>query len=72
MKLNLHPSTYPSSSAPAANQGYHNMTQTLTMLHDEDPMFSRMVQNQHFERGQVVATPDDLAKKDVCPDEWQS
>lgn len=63
MKLNLHPSTYTSSSTPAANQGYHNMTQTLTMLHDEDPMFSRMVQNQHFERGQVVATPDDLAKK---------
>ncbi len=63
MKLNLHPSTYIPSSTPAANQGYHNMTQTLTMLHDEDPMFSRMVQNQHFERGQLVATPDDLAKK---------
>ncbi len=39
------------------------MTQTLTMLHDEDPMFSSMVQSQQFERGQLVATPDDLAKK---------
>jgi CRP-like cAMP-binding protein len=63
MKFNVHPSTYSPSSAPVANQGYHNMTQTLTMLHDEDPMFSSMVQSQQFERGQLVATPDDLAKK---------
>jgi CRP-like cAMP-binding protein len=45
------------------NQGHHNMTQTLSMLHDEDPQFSRMVQTLHFERGQVVATADDLAQK---------
>ena len=39
------------------------MTQALATLHNEDPMFSRMVKAQQFERGQLVATSDDLAKK---------
>lgn len=39
------------------------MAQTLTMLHDEDPVFSSKVQTLQFERGQIVATPDELAKK---------
>ena len=46
-----------------ADQGFHSLTQALTMLHNEDPTFSRMVQPQHFERGQLLATADDLAKK---------
>ncbi|MCB0190297.1 MAG: Crp/Fnr family transcriptional regulator, partial [Caldilineaceae bacterium] len=59
----MHPSTYPSSNTSAINPGQHNMTQTLSMLHDEDPQFSSMMQTLNFERGQVVATPDDLAQK---------
>jgi len=63
MKLSMHPATYNTAASQHGNQGYYNMAQTLTMLHNEDPQFSSMVQTLHFERGQVVATADELAKK---------
>ncbi|MEZ4677924.1 MAG: cyclic nucleotide-binding domain-containing protein [Caldilineaceae bacterium] len=63
MKYNTHTSMYSQSGTSTANQGYHNLTQALTMLHDDDPAFSRMVKAQQFERGQLVAASDDLAKK---------
>ncbi|MEZ4860023.1 MAG: Crp/Fnr family transcriptional regulator [Caldilineaceae bacterium] len=64
MKLSMHPSTYTTNhNSAVATQNYHNLTQTLNMLHAEDPIFSSMVHAEHYERGQLIATSDDLAKK---------
>jgi CRP-like cAMP-binding protein len=43
--------------------GYSHMTQALTALREEDPAFNKVVTIRHMERGSVVATPDDLARK---------
>lgn len=40
-----------------------NLTQTLTSLRAEDPSFSRVVATRKVERGEVVATADDLTRK---------
>jgi CRP/FNR family transcriptional regulator, cyclic AMP receptor protein len=62
MKLTMHPSAY-NSTTSAASQGYQNLTQAFTLLHEEDPIFSNAVHTQHFERGQQVATAADLANQ---------
>jgi CRP/FNR family transcriptional regulator, cyclic AMP receptor protein len=62
MKLNMHPSVY-SSTTTTVNQSYQNLTQAFAVLHQEDPIFSSAVRAQHFERGQLVATADDLSKQ---------
>jgi CRP/FNR family cyclic AMP-dependent transcriptional regulator len=43
--------------------GASNMTQTLTALREEDPAFNKVIHVQNVERGQMIATPDDLAHK---------
>jgi CRP/FNR family transcriptional regulator, cyclic AMP receptor protein len=43
--------------------GASNMTQTLTALREEDPAFNKVIHVQNAERGQLIATPDDLAHK---------
>ena len=63
MKLNLYPPVQSSHSNFVNSQGYNNLTQAFTSLREEDPAFSRMMQAQHYERGQLVATSDDLAKQ---------
>lgn len=63
MKLNMYPSTYSPTNSPVANQGPNNLMQAFTALHNEDPTFSRMMKAQQFERGQLIATSDDLARK---------
>lgn len=63
MKFNMHPTATYSSNTGMASHGQHDLTQALTTLHNEDPMFSRMVHSQTFERGQMIATSDDLANK---------
>jgi CRP-like cAMP-binding protein len=40
-----------------------SLTQTLTALREEDPAFNRVIHALNIERGQLVATPDDLAHK---------
>lgn len=47
----------------APTPGHGNLTQTLTALREEDPAFNKVIHVQHVEKGQVVATPDDLAHK---------
>jgi len=61
MKLTMHPSAY--GSTTSTNQGYQNLTQAFTLLHEEDPVFSKAVHTQHFERGQLVAGAKDLANR---------
>lgn len=62
MKLTMHPSTYGSTTS-MVNQSYQNLTQAFALLHEEDPIFSKAVRAQHFERGQLVAAADDLSKQ---------
>ena len=66
MKLAMHPSAY-GSTASTNNQGYQNLTQAFTLLHEEDPIFSNAVHTQQFERGQLVAAADDLANQMYAP-----
>ena len=40
-----------------------NMTLALTTLRAEDPAFGKVMTTRRFERGEVVATPDDLTSK---------
>jgi CRP/FNR family transcriptional regulator, cyclic AMP receptor protein len=69
MKMNLyqHPqSNYPSgtkTTATTMSHSHNNLTQTLTYLRDEDPVFNRAIHAQHLERGQLLATADDLSQK---------
>lgn len=53
-------------ASPAVNfsgQGSNSFTQTLTSLREEDPAFNKVIHVYHYERGQLVATSDDLAQK---------
>jgi len=43
--------------------GFNSVTQALTSLRDEDPAFSKIISIRHFNRGELVATTDDLATK---------
>jgi CRP-like cAMP-binding protein len=43
--------------------GTHNLTQVLAALRDEDPAFNKVISIKHLERGDMVATPEDLARK---------
>lgn len=45
------------------NGSSSNLTQVLTALRDEDPAFNKVISIKYFERGEVVAQPDDLASK---------
>lgn len=47
----------------ASNGTTNNLTQVLTALRDEDPAFNKVISIKHLERGDVVATPEDLANK---------
>jgi CRP-like cAMP-binding protein len=47
----------------ATNAGTNNLTQVLTALRDEDPAFNKVITIKHLERGDMVATPEDLARK---------
>jgi len=51
------------NSAPTTNGGTNNLTQVLSALRDEDPAFNKVISIKHMERGDMVATPDDLAHK---------
>lgn len=42
---------------------FGTLTQTLTALRAEDPSFNRFISTMRAERGQVVATAEDLASK---------
>jgi CRP-like cAMP-binding protein len=43
--------------------GTNTLPQLLTVLREEDPAFNKVVSIKHLERGEVVATPDELARK---------
>jgi len=45
------------------NGSANNLTQVLTALRDEDPAFNKFISIRHFERGDEVAKPEDLASK---------
>jgi len=51
------------NNTPATNGTANNLTQVLTALRDEDPAFNKVITIKHLERGDIVATPDDLAHK---------
>jgi CRP/FNR family transcriptional regulator, cyclic AMP receptor protein len=52
------------TATAVGNQVHHsNLTQTLTALRDEDPAFNKVVMIKHYERGDVVAMPEDIATK---------
>ncbi len=62
----------PFSFAPTSTQngivnsgtfGNTNLTQALTALREEDPAFNRVVAIKHMDRGEIVATSDDLAQR---------
>jgi CRP-like cAMP-binding protein len=56
-------SNKPLSLTVGAPTGHNNLTQMLTALREEDPAFNKVIHVQHFEKGQLVATPDDLTTK---------
>lgn len=43
--------------------GTSSMTQMLTALREEDPAFNKVITIKHLERGDVVATAEDLTRK---------
>ena len=49
----------PSESAQPSS----SVMSALTLLRAEDPAFNEAVSIRHFERGQVIANPDDLRRK---------
>ncbi|NJK53916.1 MAG: cyclic nucleotide-binding domain-containing protein [Leptolyngbyaceae cyanobacterium SU_3_3] len=71
MKINIHdgliarsnPLKLASPAVTFPTQGSSSFTQTLTSLREEDPAFNKVIHAQHYERGQLVATSDDLAQK---------
>jgi hypothetical protein len=72
MKINSHELFGSRSSTPKSltlpgmtvpSLGTSSVTQTLTALREEDPAFNKVIHTQNVERGQLVATPDDLAHK---------
>jgi CRP-like cAMP-binding protein len=57
------PHTPPHSNAANTAPSTHSLTQVLTALRDEDPAFNKVITIKHLERGDLVATPEDLARK---------
>jgi CRP-like cAMP-binding protein len=53
--------THTSTATPNGNT--NNLTQVLTALREEDPAFNKVITIKHLERGDMVATADDLAHK---------
>jgi len=51
------------NNTPVSNGTANNLTQVLTALRDEDPAFNKVITIKHLERGDIVATPEDLAHK---------
>lgn len=47
----------------SAQSGANNMTQLLTALREEDPAFNKVITIKQIERGEVVASPEELARK---------
>lgn len=47
----------------SGSQRIGSVTQVLTTLREEDPVFDKHITIRQFERGQVVATADDLASR---------
>lgn len=43
--------------------GTNNMTQMLAALREEDPAFNKVISIKHMDRGDVVATAEDLTQK---------
>jgi CRP-like cAMP-binding protein len=52
--------TATNTSAVGSNS---SLTQVLTALREEDPAFNKSITIRHIERGDVVATPEDLSRK---------
>lgn len=50
-------------SISSSTSGVNTLPQTLTALREEDPAFNKVIHVQNVERGQLLATPDDLARK---------
>jgi CRP-like cAMP-binding protein len=48
---------------PTSTMGASSLPHLLTVLREEDPAFNKVVSIKHLERGEVVATPDELAHK---------
>jgi CRP/FNR family transcriptional regulator, cyclic AMP receptor protein len=46
-----------------AISGLSGVAQALTTLRDQDPSFNKMFRVNHWERGAIIATADDLANK---------
>jgi len=63
------PTTFNGAAQTLANNntatinGSNNLTQVLTALREEDPAFNKVISIKHLERGDMVATADDLAQK---------
>jgi len=51
------------NNTPSTNGTANNLTQVLTALREEDPAFNKVITIKHLERGDIVATPEDLAHK---------
>jgi CRP/FNR family cyclic AMP-dependent transcriptional regulator len=47
----------------AAGMGLTGVAQALTTLRDQDPLFSKAFQKKQWDRGEVVATADELSEK---------
>jgi CRP-like cAMP-binding protein len=47
----------------ATGMGTHSMTQMLTALREEDPAFNKVISIRHMDKGDVVATAEDLTQK---------
>ena len=70
MKINTRETHFaPVTKAPlfASDEGFSGLTdnlmQALTTLRAEDPGFSKVISARRIERGDVIATPDDLSQK---------
>lgn len=51
------------SEAKAGAFGVNSLTQALTTMREEDPAFNKLVSIKQIERGQVVASTEDLSRK---------
>jgi CRP-like cAMP-binding protein len=66
LQREIQPIAYPATpSGIAAHNtlGTNNLPQMLLALREEDPAFNKVLSIKHLERGEVIATPEDLARK---------
>jgi CRP/FNR family cyclic AMP-dependent transcriptional regulator len=59
----LQPFGFTTTAPSVSTTGSNSLTQTLTALREEDPAFNKVITIKHLERGELVATPEDLARK---------